>query len=69
MKLPVHSSDSRCCYRAGCIPGWALALALVAVLLGYVGLSHGEPMAGSTAEIGTNPIPQHVDPARAHAAR
>lgn len=69
MKLPVHSSDSRCGYRAGCIPGCALGLALIAALLGYIGLSHAEPMAASTAEIGTIPIPPHVELARAPAAR
>lgn len=68
-QFPVHSSDSRCCYRAGCVPGCALGLALIAALLGYAGLSHAEPMAGSTAEICTTLIPPHADVGRALAAQ
>ena len=39
--FPVRSTDSRCCYRTGSVLGFTLSLALVAVLSGYAGLSHG----------------------------
>lgn len=41
--FPVHSSDNRRGYRTGSAPGFTLALALVAALSGYAGLSHGAP--------------------------
>jgi hypothetical protein len=40
--FPVRSTDSRRCYRTGSAPGFALCLALVAVLWGYAGLSHAD---------------------------
>lgn len=42
--FPVRSADNRRCYRAGSVPGCALALALIVALLGYVGFVHGAPL-------------------------
>lgn len=41
--FPVRSTDSRRSYRAGSAPGFTLALALVAALSGYAGLSDAAP--------------------------
>lgn len=38
--FPVRSTDSRCGYRAGSVPGLSLCLALVAVLSCFAGFSH-----------------------------
>jgi hypothetical protein len=37
--FPVRSTDARCSYRTGTAPGFALTLALLAVLSGYASLS------------------------------
>jgi hypothetical protein len=42
--FPVRSTDSRRSYRAGSVPGCALALALVAALLGYASFGHAVPL-------------------------
>jgi thermitase len=47
--FPVRSTDNRCGYRAGSAPGFTLALALVAALGGYAGLSHAAPAAAAKA--------------------
>lgn len=47
--FPVQSTDNRCGYRAGSAPGFTLALALVAALGGYAGLSHAAPAAAAKA--------------------
>jgi len=33
--FPVRSTDPRCSYRAGSVPGFALGLALIAALAGF----------------------------------
>ena len=42
--FPIRSTDSRCSYRTGSAPGFALCLALVATLSGYAGVSHAFPV-------------------------
>ena len=42
--FPVRSTDSRCGYRSGSVPGMSLALALVAVLSCFAGLGHAGGM-------------------------
>ena len=37
--FPVRSTDSRCSYRAGSVPGFALGLALIASALAGFGFS------------------------------
>jgi hypothetical protein len=49
--FPVRSTDNRRCYRAGSVPGCALALALVVALLGYAGLSRAEATVPHSADI------------------
>ena len=39
-QFPVQCSDNRRCYRASSTAGFVISLALVAVLAGYVGVSH-----------------------------
>jgi hypothetical protein len=41
--FPVHTSDTRRCYRTGSVPGFTFSLTLVAILLGYAGLSDAAP--------------------------
>lgn len=41
-QFPVQCSDNRRCYRTSTPPGLVLSVALVAVLAGYVGISHAE---------------------------
>ena len=48
--FPVRSTDSRCCYRTGSVPGFTLSLALVAALSGYAGLSDAAPAAQANAK-------------------
>lgn len=42
-QFPVQFSDNRRCYRASTPAGFVLCLALVAVLAGFVGVSHAAP--------------------------
>lgn len=65
-QFPVRSTDSRCGYRAGSIPGCALGLALVAALLGYASFSHAGPVA-SSGDIRTTQVPQQADAGRMQA--
>ena len=41
--FPVRSTDTRCSYRAGGVPGFTLSLALIAAFSGYAGLSDAAP--------------------------
>jgi len=50
-QFSVRSSDTRCCYRTGSVPGYTLSLALVAALSGYAGLGHA-----ATANAGSTPV-------------
>lgn len=57
--FPVRSTDNRRSYRAGSVPGCALALALVVALLGYAGLGRAEPVARHGAGISASSLPSH----------
>ena len=50
--FPVRSANSRCCYRTGAAPGFALCLAVVAALSCFAGFSHAAPFAPA----GTNSV-------------
>ncbi|HEY9098119.1 MAG TPA: hypothetical protein VIN38_04535 [Thiobacillus sp.] len=45
--FPVRSTDSRCGYRTGGLPGLALSLAVIAALTCFTGLSHAHDMSVS----------------------
>ena len=42
--FPVRSTDSRCGYRTGGLPGLALSLAVIAALTCFTGFSHAHDM-------------------------
>ena len=52
--FPVRSTDSRCGYRTGSLPGLAFSLALIAALTCFAGVSHA---GGLTASQAASPIP------------
>lgn len=58
--FPVRSTDNRRGYRAGSVPGCALALALVVALLGYASFSHAASAANLGADICAIPISPHT---------
>jgi hypothetical protein len=62
--FPVRSTDNRRCYRAGSVPGCALALALVVALLGYASLSRAEPTLSHSADIQAASLPLLADSGR-----
>lgn len=66
-QFPVRSTDSRCGYRAGSIPGCALALALIAAILGYASFSHAMPMGSSGVDFRTTQVPTQADGGRMQA--
>jgi len=41
--FPVRATDTRRCYRTGSVPGFTFSLTLVAILLGYAGISDAAP--------------------------
>lgn len=40
--FPVRSTDSRCGYRTGSLPGLAFSLALIAALTCFAGICHAD---------------------------
>lgn len=49
--FPVRSTNNRCCYRAGSVPGFALCLAVVAALSCYAGFSQAAQFAPARATV------------------
>ncbi len=45
--FPVRSTDNRCGYRTGGLPGLVLLLAVIAALTCFTGLSHAQDMSVS----------------------
>lgn len=61
--FPVRSTDSRCGYRTGSLPGLAFSLALIAALTCFAGICHADAVqTASAAAPGLVSLAGHVSP-------
>lgn len=47
--FPVRSTDSRCAYRTGSLPGLTLSFALIAALTCFAGICHADGLLAAPA--------------------
>lgn len=49
--FPVRSTDSRCAYRTGSLPGLTLSFALIAALTCFAGICHAHGLVAEPAAL------------------